>query len=91
VRGNERRVIELEFGKKKYINYFFIRAESSQPQLKLGSFNYRPRLARVILARARLAQARVEPEFFCAALRMIVDRWKLGPQRELVPNSSHLS
>jgi hypothetical protein len=51
----------------------------SRPQLKLGSFNYRARLARaklarVILARARLARARAEPEpshepeLFCAAL-----------------------
>jgi hypothetical protein len=69
MRDNEKIVIGLEFSKKKY-KLFFIRAESShepsQPQLKLGSFNYRARLARaklvqVILARARLAQARDEP------------------------------
>jgi hypothetical protein len=56
-----KKVIGIEFGKKKY-KLFFIRTESSheqsQPQLKLGSFNYRTGLARVILARARLAQAR---------------------------------
>jgi hypothetical protein len=56
VRDDERGVIGLEFGKKKY-KLFFIRAESShepsRPQLKLGSFNYRARLARVILAQAR--------------------------------------
>jgi hypothetical protein len=77
VRDNERRVIGLESTKNIYINYFFIQAESShepsQPQLKLGSFNYRARLARAkltraILARTRLARARVEPELFCAAL-----------------------
>jgi hypothetical protein len=82
VRDDERGVIGLEFGKKKY-KLFFIRAESShepsRPQLKLGSFNYRARLARaklarVILARARLARVRAEPEpsnepeLFCAAL-----------------------
>jgi hypothetical protein len=77
VRNDERGVIGLEFGKKIY-KLFFIRAESShepsRPQLKLGSFNYRARLARVILARARLARARSEPELshepeiFCAAL-----------------------
>jgi hypothetical protein len=70
VRDDERGVIGLEFSKKKY-KLFFIRAESShepsRPQLKLGSFNYRARLARaklarVILARARLARVRAEPE-----------------------------
>jgi hypothetical protein len=77
VRDNERGVIGLEFGKKIYKNYFFIQTESShesnRPQLKLGSFNYRARLARaklaqVILAQARLARARAEPRsraFLC--------------------------
>jgi hypothetical protein len=71
------------FGKKNIYKLFFIRAESShelsRPQLKLGSFNYRARLARVIfarailarviLARARLARARAEPRaraFLCS-------------------------
>jgi hypothetical protein len=80
-----REVIGLVFGKKNIYKLFFIRAESShepsRPQLKLGSFNYRARLARaklarVILARARLARTRAEPELshepeiFCAALSM---------------------
>jgi hypothetical protein len=78
-----RGVIRLEFGTKYIYKLFFIRAESShessRPKLKLGSFNYRARLARaklarVILARARLARARSEPglshepELFCVAL-----------------------
>jgi hypothetical protein len=77
VRDNERGVIGLEFSKKIY-KLFFIRAESShepsRPQLKLGSFNYRARLARARLARVILARVRSEPdlshepELFCAAL-----------------------
>jgi hypothetical protein len=75
VRDDERRVIGLEFGKKYIYKLFFIRAESSHEpsrlQLKLGSFNYRARLARaklarVILARARLARARA---FLCSPKR----------------------
>jgi hypothetical protein len=62
VRDNERGVIGLEFGKKIY-KLFFIRAESShelsRPQLKLGTFNYRARLARAKLARIILARARL--------------------------------
>jgi hypothetical protein len=67
VRDDERGVIGLEFGKKIY-KLFFIRAESShepsRPQLKLGSFNYRVRLAR---ARSEPVLSH-EPEIFCAAL-----------------------
>jgi hypothetical protein len=62
VRDDERGVIGLEFGKKKY-KLLFIRAESSyepsRPQLKLGSFNYRAILARAKLARVILAQAKL--------------------------------
>jgi hypothetical protein len=70
-RYNERRVIGLKFDKKNTL--FFIRAKSShepsQSQLKLGLFNYRARLARVILARAGAEpELNHEPELFCAAL-----------------------
>jgi hypothetical protein len=63
VRDDERGVIGLEFGKKKYINYFLFELSraTSRPQLKLGSFNYRARLARVISARARA--------FLCSPMR----------------------
>jgi hypothetical protein len=85
VRDDERGVIELEFGKKKY-KLFFIRAESShepsRPQLKLCSFNYQIRLARVKLTRVILVRARTraetelshEPELFCAALMPVMFR-----------------
>jgi hypothetical protein len=77
------RSYQIRVRQKKKYKLFFIRAESShepsRPQLKLGSFSYRTRLARaklarVILARARLARARAEPELshdpelFCATL-----------------------
>jgi hypothetical protein len=43
--------------KKKHINYY-IRAELSQSQLKLSSFNYRAKLARIRLSQT---QTRAEP------------------------------
>jgi hypothetical protein len=61
VRDNKREVIGLEFDKKIY-KLFIIRAKSShepsRPQLKLGLFNYRARLARAKLAGVILVRAR---------------------------------
>jgi hypothetical protein len=44
MRDKERWIIRLEF-KRKNIKTIIIRAETSQPQLKLSSFNYQARLA----------------------------------------------
>jgi hypothetical protein len=49
--------------------YRLLLLEPSQPQLKLNSFNYRARLARAKLARARIKlELTHEPELFCSAL-----------------------
>jgi hypothetical protein len=65
-----REITRLEFN-RKYIKTIIVQAESShnssQPQLKFGSFNYRVRLSRVKLAQVKLTQiklarTRVKPE-----------------------------
>jgi hypothetical protein len=76
VRDDERGVIGLEFGKKKYKNYFLFELSRATSRADPNS-NYRARLARaklarVILARARLARARAEPRtrtFLCSPTR----------------------
>jgi hypothetical protein len=74
MRDNERWVIGLRFGKKKNINYYYSSHELSQRYLKLNSFNYQVRLARLKIVQIKLARIRAKPELnykvklFCAAI-----------------------